>query len=235
MADCERDRQLAVSGGLNPANLALDHAVPGPGGLDLDVFTRLRQSALPRRLILAPKAFERDHPHNQTLVILEAFRILGEEFLRSYDIHFNMCSKSVKTYLRQMPAWIQQQVQCHGMLPQADLFNQMAQARVMIAPSLNDGTPNVMLEAMGAGALPVMSPIDSICEWIQDGENGLLAHGLYPDQVARALERALQDDDLFVRAQRLNWEIVSQRADRRKVAQEVLEYYRHLCRSTNNG
>ncbi len=233
MADCQRDRQLAVSAGLDAAKLALDRAVPGPGGLDLDGFARLRQASYPRHSILVPKAFERDHA-NRTLVILEAFRILGDEFLKDFDIHFNMCSKSVKVYLRQMPDWLQQRVQCQAMLPQDELFLQMAQARVVIAPSLMDGTPNVMLEAMAAGALPILSPIDSIQEWIKDGENGLLAHALYPDQVAASLRRALLDDELFERAQRLNWEVVCQRADRRKVRQEVLEYYQNLCQSRNN-
>jgi glycosyltransferase involved in cell wall biosynthesis len=177
-----------------------------------------------------PKAFERDHA-NRTLVILEAFRILGEKFLQGYEIHFNMISKSVSAYLRQMPDWLQQQIQCHAMLPQEELFAQMSQARAMIAPSLIDGTPNVMLEAMAAGALPIMSPIASIEEWITDGENGLLAHALYPDQVAAALRRALLDDELFEKAQRLNWDIICQRADRRKVRREVLEYYQNLNQS----
>jgi glycosyltransferase involved in cell wall biosynthesis len=185
-------------------------------------------------LILVPKAFERDHA-NRTLVIVEALRILGEEFLQGYDIHFNMCSKGVLDYLHQMPLWLQQRVQCHAMLPQDELFAQMAQARVVIAPSLIDGTPNVMLEAMAAGALPIMSPIDSIQEWITDGKNGLLAHALYPDQVANALRRALQDDELFERAQRLNWEIICRRADRQKVRQEVVEYYQSLCQPRIHG
>jgi glycosyltransferase involved in cell wall biosynthesis len=160
---------------------------------------------------------------------VEALRILGEETIHGYEIHFNMCSQGVQAFIRQMPDWLQRSVQCHAMLPQTELFEQMARARVVAAPSLMDGTPNVMLEAMAAGALPLMSPIDSIQEWIQDGQNGLLAHALYPDQVAQALLRALRDDDLFERAQRLNWEIICQRADRWKVREEVLVYYQHLC------
>jgi glycosyltransferase involved in cell wall biosynthesis len=235
MADCQRDRQLAVTAGLEAGKLALKRAVPGPGGLDLDQFARLRHAEpAPRRLILVPKAFEREHA-NRTLVILEAFRILGNALLKHYDIHLNMCSANVKAYLRQMPDWLQQLVHCHDMLPQDELFTQMAQARVVIAPSLTDGTPNVMLEAMAAGALPVLSPIDSIQEWITDGENGLLAHALYPDQVAAAVRRALLDDDLFDRAQRLNWEIVCQRADRREVRREVLEYYQNLYHPRKHG
>jgi glycosyltransferase involved in cell wall biosynthesis len=228
MADCQRIRQLAVSAGLDTAKLALNWAVPAQGGLDLEMFARLRQNSYPRRVILVPKAFEREHA-NRTLVILEAFRMLGDEVLKNVDIHFNMCSKNVKAYLRQMPDWLQQRVQCHAMVPQDELFLQMAQARVVVAPSLMDGTPNVMLEAMAAGALPIFSPIDSIQEWIKDGQNGLLAHALYPDQLVTALRRALLDDALFDRAQELNWEIICQRADRRKVRQEVLEYYQSIC------
>ena len=134
-----------------------------------------------------------------------------------------------------MPGWLQERVHCHDMLPQDELFAQMGQARVVIAPSLIDGTPNVMLEAMAAGALPILSPIDSIQEWITDGQNGLLAHALYPDQVAAAVRRGLLDDELFAKAQRLNWEIVCQRADRREVRQEVLEYYLNLSTPRKHG
>lgn len=227
-ADCQRDLNLAVGAGLDPSKLAFGEPVPGSGGLDLDAFLNLRHENLQRNLIVVPKAFERPHA-NQPLPILEAFRLLGEGKLHGYVIQLNMCSKIVRAYLQRMPAWLQNIAHCNDMLPQDELFTQMAQARVMVAPSLSDGTPNVMLEAMAAGALPLMSPIDSHQEWISNGDNGLLAHALYPDQIAKAVDRALTDDSLFDRAQRLNWEIVSQRADRKKIREQVIEHYRNLC------
>jgi len=127
-----------------------------------------------------------------------------------------------------LPDWLKARCHCYDGLPQNELFALMGRSRVVIAPSLSDGTPNVMLEAMAAGALPIMSSIESIKEWITYGENGLLAHALYPDKIAVALRRALTDDALFEQAGCLNWEIVQQRADRQKVRTQVLAYYRGL-------
>lgn len=227
MADCRRDRRLAVSGGLDPSKLALKDSVPGQGGLDLDFFARLRKADRSRNLILVPKAFERDHA-NRALVILEAFRLLGEAVLQDFEIHLLMCSRLVASYLLQMPEWLKKCCHCHGVLPQEEVFELLFRARVVLAPSLSDGTPNVMLEAMAAGALPVMSPIESHQEWITDGKNGLLAHALYPDQIAAALQRALTDNALFERASNLNWEIVRLRANRHELRENVQVYYRSL-------
>jgi glycosyltransferase involved in cell wall biosynthesis len=229
MADCKRDLELAVQHGLDPQKLASGHALPGAGGLDLEEFAQLRVKHKRRDVILLPKAFEREHA-NRTLPALEALHMLNAE-LQSYEIHLASASQAVRAWLRQMPKTFQDRCHIHSFLPQGDLFELYARARIVLAPSLSDGTPNVMLEAMAAGALPIMSPIESIKEWITDGENGLLAHALYPDKVAAALQRALTDDALFEQAQRINWEIICQRVDRRLVCEEVLTYYKGLFAS----
>lgn len=227
MADCKRDLQLAVQHGLDEKKLAFDHPLPGTGGLDLDIFKRLRTKYKTRDVILLPKAFEREHA-NRTLPALEALKTIQED-LQACEVHLAMASQSVLAWLRQMPKSFQDRCHIHSILPQQDLFELYGRARVVLSPSLSDGTPNVMLEAMAAGALPIMSPIESIKEWIVDGENGLLAHALYPDEIAAAVKRALTDDLFYERARSLNWEIVRQRADRRKVGEQVLSYYRRLA------
>jgi glycosyltransferase involved in cell wall biosynthesis len=226
MADCKRDLDLAVQHGLAPHKLASHHALPGAGGLDLEHFSQLRVKHKTRNVILLPKAFEREHA-NRTLPALEALHMLDSD-LQPYEIHLASTSQAVLAWLKQMPKTFQDRCHIHSVLPQQDLFELYARARIVLAPSLSDGTPNVMLEAMAAGALPIMSPIDSIKEWITAGENGLLAHALYPDKIAAALRQALTDNALFEQAQRLNWEIVCQRADKRLIREQVLDYYKGL-------
>ena len=70
----------------------------------------------------------------------------------------------------------------------------------MISLSISDGTPNVMLEAMAAGALPIMHPLDSIKEWIIDSQNGLLVNSLYPNDISNALIKGISDDEIFSNA-----------------------------------
>jgi len=228
MADCQRDMNLAVEYGLDKKKLAFNSPLPGNGGLDLEYFQDLRAKAKTRDIILLPKAFERDHA-NRSLPVLEALNMLGAE-LDPYEIHLVMTSHAVRVWLKQMPQNFQDRCRIHGVLPQSELFELYGRARVVLALSLSDGTPNVMLEAMAAGALPIMSPIESIKEWITDGENGFLAHALYPDQIAKALQRAITDDALFERAQRVNWEIVQKRVDRQLARGRVIVYYQNVVK-----
>lgn len=225
IADCRRDLRLALAAGLAPSKVALEDPVPTTGGLNLDEFSLGELHHGSRNLIVIPKAYE--GPYNKTLPILEALR-LAEGALVGYEVHLLMASWEVKMWLSRMAESLRRRCQCHHMLPHQELMAMLTRARVMIATSLSDGTPNVMLEAMAAGALPLMSPIDSIQEWIEDGSNGLLAPALYPDQIATALQRALMDDDLLHAARRINWQLVSQRADRTRIRRQVLDYYRGL-------
>jgi glycosyltransferase involved in cell wall biosynthesis len=227
MADCRHDLELAERTGLAPSKRALADAAPGNGGVDIELFARIRAASSRRDVIVIPKAFEREHA-NRTFTVIEALRSMGPAVLDGFEIHLLMCSSGVRNWLTQMPSWLQERCRCHATLPQRDFFDLLGRARVVVSPSLADGTANVMLEAMAGGALPLMSPLPSTQEWMTDGRNGLTAHALYPDQIAAALTRALTDEDLFQRASRENWDLVRERADRRDVARRVLAYYRAL-------
>ncbi|MEX2400660.1 MAG: glycosyltransferase family 4 protein [Rhodothermales bacterium] len=225
-ADCRRDRQLAVDAGLDKRKLALADAVPGVGGLDLDLFSRIRSSARDRDVIIVPKAFDRPLA-TRVMPILEALRI-ADERLEGFEIHLLMCNEAAETWMRRMPESLRRKCRCHPMIPRPELLELMGRARLVVSPSLSDGTPNVMLEAMAAGALPVVSPIDSIQEWVEDGKNGLFARALYPNEIAEAVSRGIADDELFRTAAERNWEIVRRRADRARIREKVLTFYAEL-------
>ncbi|HKP54366.1 MAG TPA: glycosyltransferase family 4 protein [Chloroflexia bacterium] len=224
IADCRRDIRQALANGLSSNKVAIDAAIPGTGGLDLDKIPA-GEPCESRNLIVIPKAYE-EHV-NKTLPILEALHSI-EDVLGGYEIHLFMCSKEIQTWLNTLPESLRQRCHCHGTVPREELFGVLRRARVMIATSLSDGTPSTMLEAMATGALPLMSPLESIQEWIQDSDNGLLAHALYPDQIAVALRRALADDELCERAARINRQILAERANRGLIRLRVLDYYRSL-------
>jgi glycosyltransferase involved in cell wall biosynthesis len=107
----------------------------------------------------------------------------------------------------------------------ADLFRQ---ARVAVSPSLHDGTPNTLLEAMACGCLPVVGDIESLREWIVPEENGLLFNPKSPDGIAQAILNALVDSDLQHRARDINLELISRRAEHTKVMQSALDFYQRL-------
>jgi glycosyltransferase involved in cell wall biosynthesis len=228
-ADSKSDLDMAVSLGLAENKLAFPYPIPGQGGIDpSQIEQSIRIPLNDRKIILIPKAFERSHA-NRTLPILEALSILRDK-LGTYTVHLVSTEKHVEWYLGQLPEQVRNHCICHSAVPQKDLFALMEKARIVIAPSLSDGTPNVLLEAMAAGALPIMSPIPAHMEWIKDGENGLLAHALHPEQLANAIERGLVDDELFRNAQIINKKIIFEKANRNINKEKILTYYRRLIK-----
>ncbi|MBA2621015.1 MAG: glycosyltransferase family 4 protein [Acidobacteria bacterium] len=224
IADCERDIGNALNLGLPEKNLAFDFAVPVTGGIDVYKNT----DGLPvekRNVILLPKAYEGFE--NKFLPVLEALNSLRDK-LEGFEVHLLMTSEDVKRYLSLMPEAFKKYCRVHTQLRKNEVLDLMKRARIMVSPSFSDGTPMTLLEAMSVGTLPVVSPLESIKEWIEDGKNGLLARALYPDEIARAVDRALSDDELFNSASIINREIIRKRANRQQIQSQVINYYKHL-------
>ncbi|HAY84964.1 MAG TPA: hypothetical protein DCY42_08595 [Chloroflexi bacterium] len=108
----------------------------------------------------------------------------------------------------------------HGQM--ADLFRQ---AHIVVSPSTHDGTPNTLLEAMACGCFPVAGDIESINEWLQHEENSLLVDPADPQMLAEAILRAIQDHALRQKAEKLNQQIISERANYRSVMAQAETFY----------
>ncbi len=224
IADCKRDISNALDLGLAEEKLAFDFAVPVTGGIDIHKYT----DDLPierRKIILIPKAVEAFA--NKTLSVLEALNTLRDK-LESFEIHLLVTSEDVKKYLAIMPEPFKKYCHVHPQITSRQVLDLMKRSRVVVAPSITDGTPITLLEAMSVGALPLFSPLESIKEWVEDGKNGLLAHALYPDKIAQALNRALFDDDLFNSASVINREIIEKKANKQNNQPLIMNYYKHL-------
>jgi glycosyltransferase involved in cell wall biosynthesis len=137
-----------------------------------------------------------------------------------------------RQWLRTMPVEFLDCCEIMDRIPRERMLSLIAQARVMLAPSLIDGTPNTMFEAMAAGALPIVSPLDTIIPLVQDGKNVLFARNLYPSELASALTRSMSDDQLLSDASNANLELVGKIADRRSIAPGVAQFYEELARPT---
>jgi glycosyltransferase involved in cell wall biosynthesis len=72
----------------------------------------------------------------------------------------------------------------------------LASAHVFVLPSRDEGLPMALLESMGHGLVPVVSPVGSIGEVVQDGENGLLVRPGDVPALTQALKSLLADEGL---------------------------------------
>ncbi|NOH00895.1 MAG: glycosyltransferase family 4 protein [Chloroflexi bacterium] len=98
-------------------------------------------------------------------------------------------------------------------------------AQIVVSPSVHDGTPNSLLEAMACGCFPVAGDLESIREWITHGQNGLLVNPADPQSIADAILLGLEREDLRREAAGLNANIISARAEFGANMKKVGEFY----------
>ena len=79
-----------------------------------------------------------------------------------------------------------------GEVPQEQLAQWVSAATALCLPSRNEGTPNVVVEALASGRPVVASNVGGIPELVRDGANGVLVKPLDPSSLAAGLARALE-------------------------------------------
>jgi glycosyltransferase involved in cell wall biosynthesis len=114
-------------------------------------------------------------------------------------------------------------------LSREDLLRVVGSARAVVAMTVNDGLPATLVEAMALGALPVHSDLEPVREWVVDGRNGLLVPPENVDTVAKALLRAVGDDDLVDSAARGNVRMVKARLDVGVVRRRAMGVYEQIA------
>jgi glycosyltransferase involved in cell wall biosynthesis len=77
-----------------------------------------------------------------------------------------------------------------GVVANKDLPEALNRYRYFILPSLYEGMPKSLLEAMACGLICIGTDIDGINEIIDDSTNGYLANAADPESLAEAIDRA---------------------------------------------
>jgi len=234
-ADCERDIRLAGEWGLDTSKPSL--LMPGNGGIRADVFrARSREGTLAKKWQISP----------DTSVVINA-RNFRPSYVRN-DVFFAV----IPTVLKAVPnaaflcvgmrgnpiaeAWIRRYDIAHAvrLLPPMDR-KQMAElfrlADVAVSPSNHDGTPNTLLEAMACGAFPVAGDIESVREWIESGQNGLLCDPNDMNALAQAMIAALKDNELRENAGIINQKLIAERAEFNSGMRRAELFYQALINS----
>ena len=218
--------QIARGMGVRSEQLSPIGTVPGTGGVDIDALHSYacgRPSS--RSVVLWPKAYE--CPWSKALPVFQAL-VTHWDRLPPCELHLLAMEPETRMWFHSLPAHIRQACRIEDRIPRHEVLQLMGRARVMLAPSLVDGTPNSMFEAMATGALPILSPLDTIRPLVRDASNVLFARNLYPDEIGDALVRAMHDDVLVDSAAERNLALVRQLADRSAIRPRVVGLYESL-------
>lgn len=225
ISDTVRDLRIARAWSFNPAKPAV--SVPGNGGIDLAEIENITQGidpAVPWQVI-NPRGFRSGSVRNDT-------------FFKSIPLILSLYPEVqfICPWMAGQPealGWVNRlrildNVSLLPMISQAELWREFARSLVSVSVSEHDGTPNSLLEAIAIGCLPVCGDIESIREWIRNGENGILVDPADAYALAEAVQRGIMDEEFRRAAAARNREIIRERAEITIVRQKVAEFYQRM-------
>lgn len=214
IADAERDLRLGQAGGFSGPTLV----VPGGGGIHLDEIqaSRTRPQALPEAipegaaLVVNPRGSRPGSLRNDSF--FQAIPQVLERFPQAFFICPGMSGDA------DSERWVAglglaERTKLWPRLSQPQLWTLFHRSQVYVSPSLHDGTPNSLLEAMACGCFPVLGDVESMREWITTGVNGRLVDARRPEALAEAMIAALSDSDFRQRAAQENARLIASRAE----------------------
>ncbi len=156
--------------------------------------------------ILSTRAHE---PLYNIDAIIDAFAVLHEKAPNTQLVVAHSGSLSPALEDRARP--LGDAVTFTGTVDAARLRDLMTEAAVFVSVPSSDGTSVALLQAMSAGAFPVVSALETVREWIVDGENGLTVPLGSPVLMAEALMKAVSGVELRRTAAVRNRAIVRER------------------------
>lgn len=229
-SDCDRDLRLAQNWGFDTRKPGL--VVPGAGGIQADIFYPPGDNVQKER----QKSLSVVNPRG-----IRAY-VRNDVFFRSIPLVLQQQPKT-KFFCPTMSGdpqaekWVRDLgIQANTVLlprqTRQDMANLFRQAAVVVSPSVHDGTPNTLLEAMACGCFPVVGDLESLREWIVDGENGFLINPNDPHALATAMIKALSDPLLREEASQQNQKTISERADYPVVMEKVRNFYEALIKTS---
>lgn len=235
-SDCQRDVDLAFRWGLRPATPSV--VLPGGGGIDLDccssgaaddhavVAGLMGQLEIGHQLIVNPRGCRESMRHD---TFLEALSLLAVNL--DHDVRILFVDAAHNLALRRDidRHRLAHKITVIGKITHREMYSVFRRAELSVSIASRDGTPNSLLEAMSAGAIPVCGDIPSIREWIEPGRSGFLVPCDDPYVVASALRTALSlTGQERMRMQAYNRRIIAIRAERSTVGALAATTYQML-------
>lgn len=227
IADTDQNLDAAVGLGLPVGKCSSIGRVPGTGGIDIDALA-VGHTVPPsqrERLLFVPKAYE--HLQSKVLPVLEALKIVWPR-LAPCRVVCTAVNPDALPWFHSLPAEMQASIEVHPRLPRERILELMTQARVVLAPSVMDGIPNTLLEAMAGGAIPIVSPLPTITPHVSEPENVFFARNLYVHEIGDAILKAMDGGEQLDQMAQRNLSLVRNLGDRRQFEQPIRTYYAEL-------
>ena len=110
-----------------------------------------------------------------------------------------------------------------GKLSLAETKDKMKNCYCLVIPSLSEGLPRVLLEAMALAKPVVASKVGGIPDLIQEGQNGFLVEPGNTDQLAEKLRILLKDKNLAIEMGKRSRELIQDKFSNEKYIANYLK------------
>lgn len=210
-----------------------------PGKIDDVIYTGLDSEKLP---------FQKTYRHQKPVQLLSAGRshwikgyetsILACSFLKKkgLDFRYTIIGAAGDEALQYMIADLDLKEEI-SLLPQQTqefVFSKMQNASLLLLPSLEEGLPNVLVEAMALGLPVISSDCGGVPELVEPDQNGFLVPVLQPETMADAILNFTQMteeeiENLKVRARKK----IETRHNLIKMTEEMENLYRKAIHNFN--
>ena len=232
LADTSRDIRLGREWGFSMENPTL--VVPGSGGIrlkemvgsKLEAGLELFPEELPEAPIVVNPRGQRPGSLRQD-VFFQAIPLVLEKIPRAVFICPSLAT-DVESEHWVDRLGIRSNTRLWPRLNQSQLWALLRKAQVFVSPSLHDGTPNSLLEAIACGCFPVVGDIESMREWIQTDVNGLLVDATSARSMANGIIKALETPALRTTSKNKNARIIAERAEYWHCMAMVEAFYRGI-------
>jgi len=198
-----------------------------PNGIDFERFHNLSRDEM--RYELQARADERlvvfvgrFRPEKGVRYLIKAMEIISRKsrYIRLILVGEGPEEEDLKRLVEQLN--LRDCINFLGQVPNEKVPQYMAASDVFVLPSLAEGFPNVILEAMASGLAIVASKVSGLPEIVEDGGNGFLVESMNPEQIAEKVLLLLGDDELRERISKSNrekakgysWESVIERLEK---------------------
>lgn len=220
---CHRDLPLGKCLGFKGKAFS---GIPSTGGFDFEELNKIRK-ILPissrKKIVLKGQ----ESWSGRALFGLRALNLCSD-LLTDYEIMVYSASADVKiaAELFSQDTGVQLKIIEHS--SHDFMLEIFGQARVAIGLGISDGLPNTMTEAMAMGAFPIQSGTSCANEIIENGKNGFIVPPEDPQEIVKAIIKALTDDDLVNAAAELNHQVLREKLDISIIRDKTIKMYMEM-------
>ena len=222
-------RELAKSTKIPEEKIFVQHNAirPQPKPSDAEVSELKRHVGMAEhdRLIISIGRLSKEKAHG---VLIEAFRLLCTTNLnlscRLVIVGDGPERASLETAARASDQ--NDRITFAGQVSNVQPF--YAAADVFVLPSLSEGSPNVLLEAMAAEVPIVATAVGGVTEIVSNEESSLLVPPKNPPALAAAIDRLLQDSALAQRLTTVASALVAREHSPERYARSLISLYQEV-------